>query len=207
MSEGGYWRVCGPWIQTSCGWAAVCGNGGSRGCNWSSRNSRRCSSPASGTARPRGSFGLAWDSSALQGCPGRKDDSHSQPNHLHLRRTLSPYIYNNLTFLRYQDRALPSCRPGPLCVQRRRKSDGGCAWSVSSWAAPCQRTPRARLSLPPCYSPRMDTPRGWCSHHSRLRNKPAPHLAGEDRTGQYPAVILSSHTKHVVRSRALHFTF
>lgn len=65
-SGGGYWRVCGPWIQTSCGWAAVCGSGGSRGCSWSSQSSRRCSSPASGMARPSGSFGLAWDSSALR---------------------------------------------------------------------------------------------------------------------------------------------
>lgn len=68
LAEGGYWRVCGPWIQTSCGWAAVCGSGGSRGCNWSSQNSNHCSSPASGRERRSGSFGQAWDSSALRDC-------------------------------------------------------------------------------------------------------------------------------------------
>lgn len=72
--KGGYWRVCGPWIQTSFGWAAVCGSGGSRGCNWSSPNSNHCSSPASGRERLRGSFGRAWDSSALQDCRRREDN-------------------------------------------------------------------------------------------------------------------------------------
>lgn len=92
------------------------------------------------------------------------------------------YSTNNLTFLSYQYHVPPSCRPALLCVQRRRRSDGGCASSVSSSAAPCQNPLRALLSLPPYCSPRMDTPRGWCSHRSRLRNKPAPHLAGQERT-------------------------
>lgn len=72
LAEEGYWRVCGPWIQTSCDWAAVCGTGGSRGCDWSFQMSHNCSSPAFGRESLSGSLRRAWDSSALPRC--REDD-------------------------------------------------------------------------------------------------------------------------------------
>lgn len=92
---------------------------------------------------------------------------------------------SDLTFQRRQCRATPSSRLARPCGQRRRRSDGGYVWSVSSSAAPSLggHAPHALQALPPCCSLRRGRPPGWCSRQSPPRNKPAPHLKGRSKIG------------------------
>ena len=119
------------------------------------------------------------------------------------------FLKSDLTFQRCQCRATPSSRLARPCGQRRRRSDGGCVWSVSSSAAPSLggRAPHALRALPPCCSPRRGKPPGWCSRQSRPRNKPAPHLKGWSKIGTgWPGVqrtlLLKIHYRSFVLSRA-----